>query len=349
MWDNTIGQQIQRSNRNLFVVNFILLALSLFCFYLSSRYLINLFSGPQKIEESEILSLQDPSKLFRYNVTVTGKTITPVLYTQTHLSFDKDDKVVSETTEGIYQALCFKERALLVSVNQSTKSTTLSGALIPMPTDISSSLVPRLEHDYPPVKGRLLPMMLDTTKFNAFGGSGLLFMLPMLGLALWNLRKVFMRREDYQLHPIAKRLSKYGMAREVAAAIEQEIRLAGNKLWIGTAMLTDSWLLSRLPFDLKIGRLEDAVWIYKKETTQSVNFIPVGKSHALMFNFADKNNIEVSGSGKEMDELLVAVAKKVPWAYFGYSAEVLALWNQNSEAMITAVKKGKSDFSKGSS
>src|ERR1044072_3830736 len=72
MGEHIIGTHIKRVNRNLLVVNAVILAVLALIVFGTARYLYNFFFGPFSMSRQALLATQDPGKGFKYYVTVEG-------------------------------------------------------------------------------------------------------------------------------------------------------------------------------------------------------------------------------------------------------------------------------------
>src|SRR5262245_50926588 len=86
MWENTIGSNIRRANRNLLVCNLLLLIVVCWCLSVGCRTAFNELAGPVPMDNGALLKTSDPSKLFRYNVTIASDHISQPIY-QTTLTY----------------------------------------------------------------------------------------------------------------------------------------------------------------------------------------------------------------------------------------------------------------------
>ena len=343
MWNNVIGEQIRRANRNLLVCNAVVLLLVIGWFSLSFRALYNQFEGPETIEVSDLVKITAPQKRMRYWFKIKRAKITEVIYSRYWVSRDRNtNEEKSRTLQAVYQMLLGRGALIPVSASNPIPEgevQDLTGALVPMQADV----LKQMQSFGGGVLAQVpMPVMLDTGRFQ--GGEGywpLLFMLPPLGISLWNLKKGMARKEDYLLHPIAQQLKKYGDPRELGGLIEQEARDATSVFNLGGLTITRNWILSRHPWGLEVRKLDDLVWSHRLQTNHSVNFIPTGKTQSVLFYFNDKSKFSVSPDLKGCDKILAVLSSRTQGAYVGYSDQLAAIWNKKPQDIIDQVAKNK--------
>lgn len=350
MWqeNSTIAKEIGRTNRNLLVVNVGLLAIVLFSFVCGFRLLFNEVAGPIELDAKSLLAMKEPHKDFRYNFKVTGGKITrDPIFEEDYVRYDRNNEEKSREVEALYYLMFVPSadtgfKALVVASGAPIKTKTVQGALVLIPNKLKSQLVANL----PPgmMSSIMLPTMLDTQRFNggSFWACGIY--LPLLLLAGWNIMKVKQRKENIAEHPIAKQLVPYGNPRDVAASIEDEIRQSLVLRTKSNLVVTPHWLILPTVWSAIVVRTDDIVWMYRKETHHSINFIPSGKSHAVVFNFADKRYVEGAlDSEQQVNEVLTTVAQQAPWIILGYSDQLLAHWNKNKDKVIAEVRRARDE------
>ena len=102
----------------------------------------------------------------------------------------------NKTTDASYLALLVGDRLLLVKVPPNTiqnATTTMTGALVDLPSEEQSYIIQNLESQYPDIKGAFLPVMLDATNFKTGGTVGLVLGILAIGVCLFFLIRGLMR------------------------------------------------------------------------------------------------------------------------------------------------------------
>jgi hypothetical protein len=101
--------------------------------------------------------------------------------------------------------------------------------------------------------------------------------------------------------------------------------------------VTQSWLVRRNTFSTWVSPIEDLAWAYKKVTKHSVNFIPTGKSYAVVLVGRHRQRIEVQMPEKASNALLEFLAARAPWAIYGFNQEINAIWQKDPDGFVAVV------------
>ncbi len=169
--------------------------------------------------------------------------------------------------------------------------------------------------------------------------------VPFLLLATWNLSKWKKRARDYTCHPICKRLARLGTLEQVIKQIEAAIlmnpveNIAGVKLF-------GPWLFKPKFFGLTCFHGPDIVWVYKKVTQHSINFIPTGKSFATLLYDRYGDSTEIQASEKKSVVLMTHIIKHCPWTIAGFSKDLEKLWTSRKGAFVAAVDERRKEAAK---
>jgi len=341
-----IERQIRRTNRNLVLVNGILLAGLLAVVALNYRYAINFIRGPKAISTEDLLAIQDPQQQPQFFVQVTGERLVSTGFREVERQVDESTKKIeSETVQYDYKMLKIGKRWLLVKAPGSSVATNFSGALLK--DSEGANVIGQIEQAEPGLKDQFLPFVLDTVNYRDDGYWALGIGVPILLLVGWNLAKWITRTSDRSAHPIIKKLRAYGEPEMLSIEIENEITQSPTA--IGPAVITRSWLFTPFFFGLKMARLADVVWIYKKVTKHSYNFIPTGKTYAALVWSRSGESVDISMKEKKTDELLQAIATRIPWVVAGFDDKIQALWSSNRAALIQAVEERKAKMASAAS
>ncbi|HYX67792.1 MAG TPA: DUF6709 family protein [Terriglobales bacterium] len=328
MGDGYIAQQIRRCNRNSLLFAGITLLVLVLATAASWRYLYNFFRGPFSTDPFQLLTVSDPDTLKQYFVTIpAGEPL---------------DTGGAEEENGVakarFVAVVVGHRFLLVKVPADSQAKQISGELTTIPGEVRSKIVAPTEASQAGLQGSFLPFMLDASDgFRTPGYVGLGLGLLFAVIAVLVLRSSY--SSDPTNHPILLRLQKLGPGLELAANIDQEMN-SGQALKFGlSAMLTPSWLLSPGTFSLKLLRLQDLVWFYKKVTTHRVNFVPVGKTYSVMLwdRYKTVSLVEMGRKEELGNSLLQELVRRAPWALAGYSADLQKLWQKDFRGVVAAV------------
>lgn len=331
MGDGYIAQQIRRCNRNsllFFAITMLGLAVATAAGW---RYLYNFFRGPFPTDPFQLLTVSDPGTLTQYFVTIPASEVV-----NTGGSEEEDGQ-----TKARFLAVVVGHRFLLVKAPLGDQKE-FSGELTPIPDEVRSKIVAPSEASQEGLQGSFLPVMLNASdSFRDPGywylGTGLAFVVIVLAV----LRGCY--SSDPMTHPILLRLQKIGPGQDLAANIDQEMNSGQVRKAGSSALLTPSWLLNPSSFSLRVIRLADLVWFYKKVTTYRVHFIPVGKGYSITLWDRSKTYIVIEMGRKEAegDALLQELVRRAPWALAGYSADLQKLWVKDAQSVMAAVDERK--------
>ena len=169
-------------------------------------------------------------------------------------------------------------------------------------------------------------------------GAGAILLL----IAGWNCFRVMRRMGEIQTTPVWKQMSIYGEVEQLAHQVDQDLQM--DKARYKTITLTRSWLIRKGTFTAWISPIGDLAWVYKKVTRHYTNFIPTGKTYAVIFVGRHRQRIEVPLSQKQTDNLLGELATRVPWAIFGYSKEIQDAWAKDPGGFVAAVDSRHQQF-----
>lgn len=145
---------------------------------------------------------------------------------------------------------------------------------------------------------------------------------------------------DPRRHEIYTRLAVLGPVDEKAADLEKQVRESGQK--IGGFIFTPDYLLQLSSLDLRT--YTDLVWIYKKQTKHSVNFIPTGTTYEVVIHLRNGNETTQSGDAVAVDQVLTTLADNCPWIVAGYTEELSKLWSKSQAEFIAQVDARRAQF-----
>jgi hypothetical protein len=342
MHDSLLRRYVRRNARQLLLLNGLLLLIVIGVFVATSRYYRNFFSGPYAMSRLELAALEEAGEADRYYVTLAGDEVLETGYQQVSQTLDKRTREVkSERVTADFNMLVLDRRLLMVKAEPGAARTEYVGALVDMPADLRQDLLASIRAEDPDVADgiddALLPVMLDATGFKSRGILGLIFAIPVLGLAGFNLVRGFARLSDPQKHPALRALRSKGAFAELDAQIEAEVRTGTNVVTIGGATITPSWLISYQWGKLVVVPIGDIVWMYPHVTQTRVYGIPAGKSFAAAIKARPSVNLKIAGREDQIRQLLLAIAERAPWVLIGYTAALESDWKRNPGAVLTAV------------
>lgn len=330
--------EIRRTNRNLFVLNALLIGSILLLLGGNWRYIYASLNGPYVMDRAAITGVQDPEILSNYFVRTPAGELLGTMFTKVTVRKNKHSgRVESETTDACFVAVKLGEKMLLVKSKTENPGKMLTGYLVVMPGDVSRSLKGQLTKlNAGDAAQRFLPFMIDTMDHGS-GAYGLLaFGLPLLVLGLWNVKKVIERSANPESHPFARRLAAIGVPSAVMAAMDLD--LADHPGGTGPLKIGRRWILNPGYLDCDAIHAHDILWVYKKVTQHYTNGVPTGKSFGIVIRGRGNTQIEVSVSEAVQDVVLRAVAERFPWLIMGFSDELEALWKTKNSEFVEAVE-----------
>jgi hypothetical protein len=320
-------------------------------FILSFRSIYNQFAGPQVIDGKTLTAITEPQKQFRYYFQVDKAHMSPLLYQDLYVRYNKTThQEISREVQADYHLMIVPGALLLVkSSAELADPCTVAGALVPIPADVKTNFLNVLRKNsngtIEKIEKFMKPTMLDTTRFQSGGGAwALLFMVPPFFLSLWNIKAYMARRDDFMAHPICKQLKKYGDPRELAGVIEQEVRDSINSAQFGGLTITKNWILSRHVWGMEVRKLDDLVWAYRHQQTTTVYFVPVSRTQSMYMIFSDKGKVTAGLTMVDCERILKALIARAPGAIYGYSDELSRRWNKSPAAVIAEVDANKAKF-----
>jgi len=135
------------------------------------------------------------------------------------------------------------------------------------------------------------------------------------------------------------------MVEEVVQQIETAVRSCSVQNTAG-AIVFGPWLFKKTLFGLKCFHIPDLVWLYKKVTKHSVNFIPTGTSFAARLYDRYGYSLEVQAGQKQVESLMTMICQQSPWIVAGFGKDLERLWKSQRGAFIAAVDERRKEFSK---
>ena len=334
MGEGFLGQGIQRVGRNSLLVGVVGLALMALFFWVERRYYYNFFHGPFSMDQATLLSTQNPETGRKSFFTIQGdKTL--------ETGFEETETDYFITSHHPMLVLQVGDRLLLVKASQDTEETQFSGELTTIPSDVQSQVLSVLEQRHPEAKAQFLPVMLDATNYRLNGYLGLLAGV-VFGLGFgWLVLKGLQWSAKPETHPVWKKLCKYGSAKQVGAQLEAELRNEGGGETFGSAHLTTNWLTLSSPYAVEVMRLTDIVWAYPHVVKHYHSGIPTGKSHFVKVFDREGATMMISAKKKAAPELLLSIERRVPWATYGFSADLEQMWKKRRSEFLISVDQRK--------
>jgi hypothetical protein len=345
-----IWRQIQRFNKRLWLHNVVGIALLLGLGASQYRYLYNCFLGPQKINTQQLLKLEDTDRIDREFVTFTSTQVIDTGINQ--ISINKKTQV--KTIDVKYAiAMLDRGKAILIEVQpeDDLKNLIFTGKISEITTSSHVEIFDRIIEDRPALVGKLSPLMLEKEDYTNSVDSLLSLLAIGLSICTWNLYKVKARTNNPRKHPIYRSLTKYGDGDLISHHIDDEFNsyYYSPELGSNAFFLIPSWLLVIKTYNLKIIQLDRVVWIFKKVTSNSINFIPTGKTYELILYDRTGKEQRISLADGEVDRAIYQLYQYAPWAVVGFSPEISKMWNRQRKEFYQMVEQRKYANSQSSS
>lgn len=341
--DGIIAQHIKRTNRSLKVMNLVIVLAVAGLALLNIKYLYHFVAGPSHVDYSTLFRLKTASGLWNDYVKVDG---TNAVETGMEEIWKKkrNGRVVEEKTTARYYLLTTDTEALLVKVPVGTGVRTLTGQVVDMPSFEKQQILPQLYTQEPELRSRLRPVMLNAGDYHEAGWAGLALGIPLLGLGLWNLKKLASRKREPLLHPVMRALERFGHPNVVAAQIDADVRAHIVSPVLNKAAATPTWLLHPSKFGLQVLAMAELVWAYKHVTRHYTNFVPTGKTFRLMVADRQGRLLSLDGNEYDTDGLLGYLRQVAPWALFGYDPDLATAWRTNLSAVVHTVDRRRQQY-----
>jgi hypothetical protein len=356
MWDNVIGQHIRRCNKNLLVMNLVVLAIVLVSVGAAQRYFYNCFAGPFPMSHDDLARVTDPDSQRRYFVSIDQLAPVDTGLEDVERTRNKYTReVTSEKVTAHYYAAPLGNKYLLIKSPSSAAAAAYTGALSPLKDDVRSWFqTQKLDAKNLKFDEVFLPFLVDATSFRTGTYVGLAFAIPFGLLAVYNIAKAVKRRGNMEASPIVKKMAKRFVEPPavIAQMIDQDIKTTGNASPVKGVILSSSWLLRKGAFRLDVLHVNDIVWIYQKVTKHYTNAIPTGKTFTVVIRDKWGGLIEVApGRGRARTrsaktvDFLQLLASRLPWVITGFSADLKRQYDKNRAQFVAAVDQRRGGLS----
>ena len=323
-----VSQQINRANWKLLLANGAMLAAMVSLLVSTRNYLHNAFQGPFSVDTAHLLeAMEHPDPLKQYLVVDFGKTY--------DTGFWWEERHRSVTSRFPYRGAWVNGRFLLIQCRNRDTSNVLVGRLRQVNDSEFHKVIQAIEATEPRLRGKLPAYVFDAHT-NYFSGAyplcGICGLLSVL--AVWNVLKATRRIANPKLHPAYAQLAHIGNVQELEAQIDAQI--TGQVKRLGRCRFTRDWILQITAFGFSLMRIEDIVWLHKKVVRHYHNGIPTGKTYAAILHDRHGGRIEIPAREGNVDQLLVAMSQRAPWAFVGFLSQTQKAWKSDRTALIFA-------------
>lgn len=330
-----VENEARRANRNLLVVNGLIVAVLVLIVAGNYRYCANFLLGCQSVSNADLAAIASPDQRWRNFVTVTGSKSVSTEYRDI-VNHMQNGRVVSTEVKDEYILLRAGEKILLVKAPPGKEKLEYSGELVATTDRVKDDLLRPLAAEQADLAGAVLPFTLNAADYRSNGYVMLMVGLPLLALAGWNGWKAMRRSSEIQTAPVWKNLAVHGNAEQLSQQIEAELQPAMTRKY-GKLQMTSQWMVRRKFFSTWVSPVADLVWVYKKVTKHSVNFIPTGKTYSVVLVGRHRQRIEEQMKEKAVNEMLGDLATRVPWALFGFDQNLESSWRKDPATVISTV------------
>ncbi|HET8892148.1 MAG TPA: DUF6709 family protein [Candidatus Angelobacter sp.] len=330
-----VENEARRANRNLLLVNGLIVAVLVLIVAGNYRYCANFVLGCKPVSAAELAGIQTPDQQWHNFVTVTGSKSVSTGYQDVERRM-QGSTVVSTEVKDEYVYLRVGDKILLVKASPGKEQLEYSGQLEYTTNPVKEDLLRPLAAEDAELASEVLPYTLNAANYRSNGYAMLIIGLPLLALAIWNLSKAMRRASEIQTSPVWKHLAVYGNAEQLSHQIEAELQ-PGMIRKYGKLQLTPQWMVRRKMFSTWVSPVGDMVWIYKKVTKHSVNFIPTGKTYSVVLVGRHRQRTEEQMKEKAVNEMLGDLAARVPWALFGFDKNLEQAWRKDPAGVIASV------------
>jgi len=117
---------------------------------------------------------------------------------------------------------------------------------------------------------------------------------------------------------------------EAAILMNPVEKIAGVRLF-------GPWLFKPSILGLTCFYVPDLVWVYRKVTTHSVNFIPVGQSSEALLYDRYGFSSTTQARKKKVELLMTHITQQSPWIVAGFSKDLEKLWKSRKGEFVAAV------------
>jgi hypothetical protein len=158
MWDDFISKQIQRTNRNILLIGFVIVAIVGTLVGVEWRGVYNHLFGPFPTTEGDLSAIYNPDLPKKFYVKVQGQKA----YSTGMQEVDADNH---SNVRAEVVGLMVGKRILLVKTSKNAGQLQFKGGLVQMPAEVQSGVVNAVVAKHPEFQGAFLPYMLNEADF----------------------------------------------------------------------------------------------------------------------------------------------------------------------------------------
>jgi hypothetical protein len=321
MYDDFIGRQIQRTNRNLFVLGLTFLGVIAIVCASTWRDTHNVLFGPFAADAQQLASIADPNAVPRYYLKIQADSASSAEFQEVN----SHNRVTAEV-----MVLAVGDRLLLAKTPSTTDQLSFKGTIGPVPSELRDGIINLWDQKHPEARGAFLPYMLDATGIwnsDTICSAALELIIGIIGLAFVGI--ALYRWAQPAKHPLLKRLQTYGLLNDVRMRIDSELRSEGGGERFGKFLhITSNWVVQAPPYKTDVMQTRDVIWAYEKVTQQRHNGVPVRKIYSAILRDSKGRSMEVTGKRDSVPVLLQSLQRRMPWILVGFSKDLETLWKK---------------------
>lgn len=211
------------------------------------------------------------------------------------------------------------------------------GTLRAATTAESREVINAVIADVPALAGAVVNYVLDTGEADStWWFVGLVLLALVLALGVYVVLRSLRYFLDPNSHPTWRQLTRYGSDVPVTLnAITRDLKAHGRTL--GTVSLGAQWFV-RPGLKYSVMRLEDVVWLYKNVITQKKYGITINTIYSAMFFDKYGTEINVTASETVVNELLISVHERAPWAATTMTTELQRTWKRERQYFLDSIE-----------
>lgn len=337
---NIIEYQVKRISKNILILNSILLILSIIILICNFSEFKNIVIGPERVDIGEISGLKISGFAARNYVTVYPEKQVSTGLQYVEKEYDSSHNEKSKTVQSVYYVLKEGQNLILAALPPDKENeSSYTGWVRKMTPEESDNLRDDISELKAMDNFTVSEYVLDVKKSSGAAFWYVVCIICMIINIIYISKSI--RYFDFpEKNKIFKQVTKYENPDAAINSIQEELPydLLQNK---GGLFVLRSWILKEGFFSFNIYKLDDVVWIYKKVTRHSVNFIPTGKTYGLVLKFQDKSQCFITMGEKQVDYIITSLKQMNPWIVVGFSQSINKMWTSNYRQLVNYVQSEK--------
>jgi len=339
---NLAKKEIKRISKNKIIGSTIVIAILIYVFYIFNHSLFNLY-----IKGEEFGILEEMEKIY------SGKSI----YVETNAEELLDTGYVMYENNKItnkYYIMYKEDGYIIVRANKNMEQESYSNykikAEVITPNAEEKEILNRIireisetqEISITEASNYISPYMLDIDSNRLLKqivtAIGIIAVIYFIYTIILSIRDIidYTKSKQYIKMKINDTKDSDWVNESVSEDFSKEEYIYNNK----RTKITKKWIVSKRFSKFEVIPSEDLIWIYKAITQHRTNGIPTGKSYAIALKFKNKKMVNVvQKNEKKANETIEILQKDLKKVVYGYSDELLEIYNNNIEQFIEIAEK----------